>query len=287
MVKVGVHLMVWTSTLGEDTLALFQKAKDMGYDGVEIPLIDPMNIKQDLVEKMRKELDRLHLECICAGGLVKSENLVDKDENIRKRGEMFLNRFIDLCSDLGSKSLGGPLYGTFGMTVGRRRTDWEWDFAVNSLRKAADYAKDKGITLCLEVLNRYETYFINIAQDGVNLVKDINRSNVKLHLDSYHMNIEEKDFYTPIINSKEYLGYFHCSENDRGIPGTGHVNWDEVFKGLSEINYSGWLGIESFCGPMDAAPVASSVWRKLADNIDDIPAQGLKFIRKKAGEYKL
>jgi D-psicose/D-tagatose/L-ribulose 3-epimerase len=179
------------------------------------------------------------------------------------------------------------LFVILGVLVGRRRNEWEWDIAVKSLQNAADYAKDKGVTLCLEVLNRYETYFLNTAQDGIQLVKSINRDNVKLHLDSYHMNIEEKNFYEPIIASKGYLGYFHCSENDRGIPGTGHVNWDKVFQGLSEINFKGWLGIESFCGPMDAAPIASSVWRDLADNIDDIPAQGLKFIRKKVAEYNL
>ncbi len=151
----------------------------------------------------------------------------------------------------------------------------------------ADYAKDKNITLCLEPINRYETYFWNTAEDGVALLKDIRRNNVKLHLDTYHMNIEEKNFYTPIVKSKGYLGYMHCCASDRGIPGTGHVNWDEVFKGLSEIGYDGWLVIESFYGPMKEMPVVSSIWRKLADDINDIPRQGLKFIREKMKEYTL
>ena len=117
------------------------------------------------------------------------------------------------------------------------------------MQEMANYAKDKKITLCLEAINRYETYFLNTAEHGVRLLQDIGRDNVKLHFDTYHMNIEEKDFYTPIVKSKEYLGYMHCCKNDRGIPGTGHVNWDELFKGLSEIGYNGWLVIESFSGP--------------------------------------
>jgi len=285
MSKVGAHLMIWTSKLNEDTIKVFNKVREMGFDGVEVPLVDPMKIEFKLIEKMRKELERINLECTCAGGLGKNENLIDKDENIRERGKSYLKRFIDICSDIGTNILCGVLYGTFEMSKGRGRTKQEWDLAVKLIRDMADYAKDKKVILCLEVINRYETYFLNTAEDGVQLVKDIGKDNVRLHLDTYHMNIEEKDFYIPIVKSKGYLGYMHCSENDRGIPGTGHVNWDEVFKGLSEIHYDGWLVIESFYGPMKEMPIASSVWRKLADNINDIPGKGLKFVREKMEEY--
>jgi len=246
-----------------------------------------MNIEFKLIEKTRKELEKIGLECTGCAGMGKNENLIDDDETIRERGRTYLKRFIDICSDLGTDTLDGVLYGTFEMSKGRGRTQEEWDRAVKELREMADYAKEKNVTLCLEVINRYETYFLNTAKDGVQLVKDIGKDNVKVHLDTYHMNIEEKDFYTPIIESKGYLGYMHCCENDRGIPGTGHVNWDEVFKGLSEIGYDGWLVIESFYGPMKEMPIATSVWRKLVDDIDDIPREGIKFIREKMKEYGL
>jgi len=287
MSKVGAHLLIWTSRLNEDTIGIFHKVKEMGFDGVEIPLVNPMEIEFKLVEKMKKELGKINLECTCGGGLGKNENLIDEDKSIRERGKNYLKRFIDICSDIGSEFLCGVLYGTFEMSKGRGRTKEEWDLAVKSIQDMADYAKDKKVNLCLEVINRYETYFLNTAEDGVFLLKDIGKDNVKLHLDTYHMNIEEKNFYTPIVKSKGYLGYMHCCENDRGIPGTGHVNWDEVFKGLSEINYDGWLVIESFYGPTKEMPIASSVWRRLADNIDDIPRQGLKFIKEKMKEYGL
>ena len=101
------------------------------------------------------------------------------------------------------------------------------------------------------------------------------------------MNIEEKNFYDPIINVGSSLCLLHCSENDRGIPGSGHVNWNEIFQALSDINYKGWLVIESFFEPMKDVPVASSVWRKLAASRDEIPREGVKFLRNKVKEYNL
>ncbi len=286
-VKTGAHLLIWISRLNEDALKIFHKIKDMGFGGVEIPLINPMEIEFKLIERMRKELEKINLTCTCSGGLGKNENLIDENGSIRERGKAYLKKFIDICSDFGSDTLAGVLYGTFEMSKGRGRTKEEWDLAVKSIQDMSDYAKDKKVTLCLEAVNRYETYFLNTAEDGVRFLKDIGRDNVKLHLDTYHMNIEEKDFYSPIVKSKDYLGYVHCCENGRGIPGTGHVNWNEIFKGLSEIGYNGWLVIESFYGPIKEMPIASSVWRNLADSIDDIPRQGLKFIREKMKEYKL
>lgn len=281
----GAHLLIWSSQLDEDSLKFLPRIKEMGFDGVEIPLTNPMEIGPQLVEKTRKELEKLGLECAGCAGMGASENLIDDDRSIREKGRTYLRKFIDLSADLGADVLDGVLYGTFEMSKGRARTKEEWDRAVKELKEAADYAKEKNVTLCLEVINRYETYFLNTARDGVQLAKDIGKDNVKVHLDTYHMNIEEKDFYNPIVECGEYLGYMHCCENDRGIPGTGHVNWDEVFTGLTEVDYDGWLTIESFYGPMKEMPVATSVWRELADSIDDIPREGVKFLRKKMEEY--
>ena len=285
MSKIGIHLLTWTSTLDENALKYFRKAKEMGFDGVEIFLPNPLEIEPKLVEKMRNELEKLGLECTGSAGLQKDANLVDEDESIRQKGKDYLRKWIDICFDLNCHDLAGVLYGTFEMSKGRGRTPEEWDLAVDSLKEAADYAKDKKVTLGLEVINRYETYFLNTAEDGVRLAKAIDRDNVKVHLDTYHMNIEEKDFYTPIVKTGKYLGHMHCCGNDRGIPGTGHINWDDIFKGLSEIDYHRWLVIETFYGPIEGIPVAASVWRKMADNLDDIPREGLKFIREKAKQY--
>jgi len=285
MSKVGIHLLTWTSTLDENALKYFHKAKEMGFDGVEIFLPDPLNIDFQLIKKIRSELDKLELACTGSAGMQRNENLIDEDKTIRERGKAYLKKFIDISSDLNVEILAGVLYGTFEMSKGRGRTEEEWDRAIELVGEGADYAKEKNVTLGLEVINRYETYFLNTAEDAVQLVKEIGRDNVKVHLDTYHMNIEEKDFYTPIIKTGKYLGHMHCCGNDRGIPGTGHINWDDIFKGLSKINYHRWLVIETFYGPIEGIPVAASVWRKMADNLDDIPREGLKFIREKAKQY--
>jgi len=285
MSKVGIHLLTWTSTLDENALKYFHKAKEMGFDGVEIFLPDPLNIDFQLIKKIRSELDKLELACTGSAGMQRNENLIDEDKTIRERGKAYLKKFIDISSDLNVEILAGVLYGTFEMSKGRGRTEEEWDRAIELVGEGADYAKEKNVTLGLEVINRYETYFLNTAEDGVRLAKAIDRDNVKVHLDTYHMNIEEKDFYTPIVKTGKYLGHMHCCGNDRGIPGTGHINWDDIFKGLSEIDYHRWLVIETFYGPIEGIPVAASVWRKMADNLDDIPREGLKFIREKAKQY--
>lgn len=287
MSKVGAHLFIWTSVIDRDILRVFNKVKEMGFDGIEIPLINPMGISSVLVEKMRNELDRINLECTCGGGLGRGESLIDEDKATREKGKKYLRRFIELCSDLGSDTLGGVLYGAFEVLKGRAKTKGEWQRAVEGLSEMADYAKERNVTACIEPLNRYETYFLNTAEETVRLLKDVGKKNLKYHLDTFHMNIEEKDFYTPVIQSKEYVGHVHCCASDRGVPGTGHVDWNGLFKGLSEISYNGWLVIETFYGPIRELPVVSSVWRQLADSVDDIARGGLRFIREKIKEYNL
>jgi len=286
MSKIGAHVFIWTSGSLDEKLKSFSRAKEIGFDGVEIPIEDT-SIGFEQVKRARKELERVGLECTCGAGLGKSENLIDEDEAVRERGKQHLRRAIGICSDLGSHILSGVLYGAFQMSKGRGRTQEEWDLAVTLLREAAEFAEDKGVTLCIESLNRYETYFLNTAADALRLARNIGRDNVKAHFDTYHMNIEEKEFYTPIVNSRGYLGHVHISENDRGIPGTGHVNWDQVFGALSEIDYKGWLVIEGFYGYIKELAIAASIWRKLAKDPEDFAVQGLKFVREKAKEYGL
>ncbi len=288
MSKVGVFLWAWEGTdkLSEQTFKVFDRVKEIGFDSVEIPLLDPMEQKPAFISKMRQYLNKIGLDYTCAAGLGKDENIIDDDKSIRDKGRILFERYLDLCSDLGSKLVSGVLYA-FEISKGRGRTQAEWDRAVDTLGAMGDYAKKKGVTIGLEVINRYETYFLNTAADGVDLVRAIGRDTVKVHLDTYHMNIEEKNFYDPIKACKGYLGYIHCCENDRGAPGTGHVNWDEVFRALKEIDYRGYLTIETFAGNMKAAPIATSVWRKYEKTTEEVVIKGLSFLRSKTKQYGL
>ncbi|HSV31188.1 MAG TPA: sugar phosphate isomerase/epimerase [Atribacteraceae bacterium] len=288
MAKFGCNLQVWTSHLSDETITLFSKVKDLGFDGVEIPLAHAGRVDQPLIDRARRELDRLDLDCTTCGGLGRPDNLIDDDPEKRRRGMDMLRKYLDITAGLGAEFMVGPHYGTFGMAdLGRARTGEEWNRAVTLLREIADYARDKKVRIGLECLNRYETYFLNVAEDGVKLVEEIGRDNIGVHLDTYHMNIDEKNFYDPIKTAGAHLFLLHCSENDRGIPGSGHVNWDEAFRALAEIDYHGWLVIESFFEPMEDIPVATSIWRPIAPSREAIMGEGVKFIREKAREYSL
>ncbi|TET12435.1 sugar phosphate isomerase/epimerase [Candidatus Aerophobetes bacterium] len=286
-VKIGIHLMVWTANLQENLTSYFEEAKVAGFDGVEIPIIDPMKLDFKIVKSLREALEKFDLECTCGGGLGREPSLIHENINARKRGKEYLKRYVDICSDLSSNFLAGVLYGGFEVSLGRGRNKDEWSWAIEGIREVAEYAEARQVTLCLEAINRYETYFLNTAEDGVQLVKEIDKDNVKLHLDTYHMNIEEKDFYNPIVKSKRYLGYLHCSENDRGVPGTGHVNWDSIFRALSKTNYQGWLVIEGFLHPIKEIPIASSIWRPVAKSAEEVVVKGCRFIKAKVDEHNL
>jgi len=148
------------------------------------------------------------------------------------------------------------------------------------LGEMAEYAGKKNVVLAMEPLNRFETYFINIAEDIVKLVKDVDHPNLRVHLDTFHMNIEEKSLYKAIKNTGEYVAHVHTCENDRGTPGSGNVDWDGVFKALHEINYDGWLVIESFVPAIEAIAKAAAIWRELEPGgADEIAEKGLEFIK--------
>ena len=174
---------------------------------------------------------------------------------------------------------------TWGKITGRRRTEDEWRRSVEALKEICRFARDYDVTLGIEPVNRFETYFLNTASDAVKLARDIGETNIKVHLDTFHMNIEEKNFYDPIKHVGDLLWHMHCCENDRGIPGTGHVNWDEVFQALSEIGYNRWLVIESFTPEIKEVATSTATWRELAPSIDAIAKEGLEFLRAKAKEF--
>jgi D-psicose/D-tagatose/L-ribulose 3-epimerase len=282
---LGMNLLTWRVTLDESMFAYFRKSKDMGFDGVEVPLRNPLDIPPAFIQKMRQELDELGLERACIGGLGPDSSLVDDDESIYQRAKVYLKKHIDICHDLNCRSLNGVLYGGFKVQKDRCRTQEEWDRVVHGLREVADYAKPKNVMLGLEVINRYETYFMNTIDEGLQLLRHIDRDNVKLHIDAYHMNIEEKNFYDPVIRAKGKVGHVHCCANDRGIPGTGHINWDEFFKALVDIDYHGWVSLEAFFGPVEGKPVMMCLYRNTAAHVDDLPREGVKFLREKTNQY--
>lgn len=275
--KYGAYSLLWTSKFTDKDLYLFDKLKKMGFDGLEIDL---SSVSTRLIPKIKERMNQTGMECTCALDLGKDQNLLDQDERKRKNGIECIKKAIEIASELSSDVLGGVLYAAWGEFTGEMRTPEEWNNCKGSLLEVADFAKERGVVLALEPVNRYETYFLSTAEDARKLVVEINHPNIKILLDTYHLNIEEDSFYEAIKTAGKYLYHVHFCENNRGIPGTGHIQWAEVFKALKEIGYNRWGVIESFVPAIDEIARMTAIWRKVAPSADAIAEQGLKFIKK-------
>lgn len=275
---------MWTELLDERSLPLIAKAKALGFDGIEIYLT-PSLVEVFNVQKTKRALEEAGMGCIGSVGLGKDQDIVSSDEATRRRGVEYLKKCVEIVSSLGGDLIAGVIYCAWGNIVGRGRTKEEWSRSVQGLREACRFARDYGVTLAVEPVNRFETYFLNTASDAVKLVKDIGEPNAKVHLDTFHMNIEEKSFYEPIVQTAELLGHVHCCENDRGVAGTGNVRWDQVFRGLAEIKYDRWLTIESFTQDIKSVAASTAIWRQLAPSADALASDGLKFLKSMEKKY--
>jgi D-psicose/D-tagatose/L-ribulose 3-epimerase len=284
MVKWGVHSLLWTERFDVDPESVAKKASAFGFDGIEI-YVSPAQIDTFDEGRVGKALRDAELECIGCTCLDEETDVSSSDEVTRRKGIRHLERCAELFSGLNAKLVSGVTYGAWGKLTGTGRTKEEWARSVESLKEACRSAANKGITFGLEPANRFETYFLNVAADAVELAKDVNEPNIGVHLDTFHMNIEEKNFYDPILTAGKLLCYMHCCENDRGIAGTGHVDWGGVFKALSNIHYDKWITLESFTPDIKSVAASTAIWRQIAPSADSIASEGLKFLKSMWNEY--
>jgi D-psicose/D-tagatose/L-ribulose 3-epimerase len=283
MAIFGIHLFTYAKRIDNDTIDILPHIREIGFDGCEVPLI-PEQLDALDTSRLRARLGELDMRCATSTGITSDMSTISEDEETRGRGVAHLKRCIDVTARLGSDLMAGALYAPFDTHPRAPRTPAQWERSAAVLREVASYAAEKGVTLCIEPLNRYEHFFINTVADAVSMVRDIGESNVRINVDTYHMNIEEKHLYDAMLAGGDLIGHVHCSENDRGIPGTGHVEWDGLFRGLAEIGYDGWLIIESFFEPIPAIAEFTPIWRKLAPGADELARRGLAFIRDKAAK---
>ena len=278
--KFGVNTMVWTTRVNETQEALFSSIKSWGFDGVEL-FLSPQEPAD--IPTVRRMLENNHLECTACSVLPRDCHLVSPQPEVRARSVEFLKTCVDRTAELGARLVCGPMYAGLGVMTGRRRNTDEWNWAVEGLQKVAQHAEAQQVKICLEPLNRFETYFLNTLEDAARLVHDIGAPNVKIHFDTFHSNIEEKHPAEALRSIAKELGHVHISENDRGIPGSGHVDWQGILKVLKAIRYQGWMTIESFAQPEPELAAAAAIWRDMAPSGDELAQQGLRFIRRLAG----
>jgi D-psicose/D-tagatose/L-ribulose 3-epimerase len=278
MIRLGVDSFIWTDNFSEKDLWIIPKAKEMGFETIDIYIADVDTFPTDLV---KKEVQKADIEVVTTHGLPEDANTISPDPEIRARGKTLLKKLIDLNISLGSKIAAGISYTAWGYRSGKPRTEQEWEWSVTALREAAEYAKERDdLIIAVEVVNRFETHFLNIAADAVQYCKDVGTGNVKVHLDTFHM-IREEDSFTGAVETcgKEYLGYVHACESQRGIPGTGLVPWKDFFSALKNIEYDGPVVIESFDPSFEEINRLCSIWRKLADSGEELAEKGLAFLQ--------
>jgi D-psicose/D-tagatose/L-ribulose 3-epimerase len=277
-VRLGASTFIWTSPFGDDKLDLLDRVAGLGFDVLEVCIEDPSRVTGAAVARAAADAGVGVLVC---GAFGPGRDVSDEDEAVREQAIGYLRTCVDIAADVGSPLVSGPMYATTGVT--RMLPDDErrhqWERAVESLRSAAAYAAERGVAFAIEPLNRFETDLVNTTEQGVRLCRDIGADNVGLLLDTFHMNIEEKDIGAAIRAAGPYVKHFHTCENDRGAPGTGHVEWTDVFAALDEIGYEGDAVIESFTPDNTEIARAVSLWRPLAPDGDTLASEGLQFLR--------
>jgi len=274
----GVELLLWTEIFKRENISLIGHAKELGFDGVEIHLRYPDRLP---AKEIKEALHEHGMDVSFVVIFTEEYNCLSDDSGVRKRSLEYFKRCIDVAQSItgGGCVIGGVNYAPAGYITGRARTEEEWERSVTNFREAARYAGERGITLAVEPINRFETYFLNTASDAFRFCRDVGEPNAKVHLDTYHMIREEKSFYQAIVDTGPYLGFLHACENDRGTPGTGLVQWDEVYRGLRDIDYTGWIVIESFVPDIEELARVCAVWRQLAPSADYLAGEGLKNLR--------
>jgi len=282
-VTFGVSTWLWTSPFNRETIALFPKIKNFGYDAVEIPVEDPSLIDLHLVKKALADQD---LKAIICGAFGPSRDLTHDDPAFHQTCFTYLDACLEIASELGAGFVAGPMYSAVGKArlVSPEQRKVEWDLAVTNLRKVCRRAGVFGLDLAIETLNRFETDLINTAEDLMRLIDDINEPQAKAVLDGFHLNIEEPDLESAIRRVGDKLIHVQVSENYRGTPGTGQTNWAAWKRGLEAINYQGTISIESFTPQVKELAGAVCIWKPLVPSQDGFAKEGLKFLKKWASE---
>lgn len=279
MLNFGVDTFIWTEDFLEKDLWIIEKAASLGFTAIDFAIAHPDTFP---VEKVKEELSKYNLVPITSTTLGLETNLISNDDEIVREGINHMKMMVDINKTIGSNILGGVNYTGWGYLTGQPPTDKEFDTSVKAMQEIVAYAKEIHPTLdvCIEPVNRFETHFINTAEQAVKYCKAVGTDNIKVHLDTFHMIREETSFKDAIeLCGKKYLGYVHVCENNRGIPGTGLIPWEELFITLDAIGYDRPCVIESFDPSFEELNANCAIWRKFADTGEDLAIEGLRNLK--------
>jgi len=276
--KFGANTLIWSGSFGRAEFEVLPRIKEAGFDGVEIPIFHAAGFE---AAAARRAIEDAGLECTACSALMSGSSLITEDASVRERTMGQMRDLIAAAAEAGARLLAGPMYSPVGYLPGRRRTADEWKRAVEAWRELADTLAAHQVALAIEPLNRFETYFLNTAEDAARLCDEIAHPNVGILFDTFHANIEEKSIGAGLRICGRHLRHVHTCENDRGTPGSGHVEWSEVFGALRELGYDAWLTIESFGFNIPEICAAAAIWRDIEKTPEQIAFDGVKFIKER------
>ena len=278
--KFGVNTLIWSAAYDNSVEEILPTIKEKGFDGIEFPIFRATDVSPARVRGAMRLND---LECNTVSIFVDGLSAISEDATIRKRSIQWLKDAIALTAECGASTLAGPLYCPVGYLPGRRRTADEWLWAIEAYRQVGDTLTEHNVSLAIEPLNRFETFFLNTAEDAALLAEEVGHPNVGILYDTFHANIEEKGIAAGLLKIGKHLKLIHTCENDRGIPGSGHVEWESVFAAIRQLDYDGWLTIESFGFALGDLSAAAAIWRDIESSPSAIAYEGVRFLRQAVG----
>ena len=263
MNKIGFNLLVWSGGLPTEFWPITERLKTIGYDGVETFMAE---LDINAYTKFGNHLKSIEMQPTLVMGVGPEDNPISSSKAIREKAVVRLKYAIDCAQAIGSDIINGPVHSSFNDFTNRRPpVEDELKWCAEVLYEAGEYGKQAGVIFGVEALNRFECYLCNTMHQLRSLIERVGHPNVRAMFDTHHANIEEKKITEAINTIAPILAHVHISENDRGTPGRGHINFDEVFATLSAVDYKGWLTIEAFTRNDPDFANAINVWREYSD----------------------
>lgn len=277
--RFGINTFLFTSPFTDSSTRLFKRFREWGFDSVELPVEDPSHIDPEYV---KRELDRHGLVCAAVCGCTGPTRDLRGTVKQQTTALRYMKALIDMLEPLDCPRLVGPLYSSVGRADAVPRAEYrrQWKTVAGHLKTLSKYAHERGRHVCIEPLNRFETDFINTADQALEMIRDVNSPALKLHLDTFHTNIEEKDLPASIRKAGKLLSHLHACGCDRGTPGNDHTDWKAIGRALRDIGYEGHVMIESFTTDVAIMARAAAIWRRIEPTRDEIAVKGLEYLRK-------
>ena len=277
--RFGASTFIWVSPFSNRSLDLLRRIRGMGFDLVEICIEDPATIDPVAIRPM---LEETGLDVVTCGAFGPERDISSDDPALRQRGMDYLFRAIDLSHSLGARILSGPMYSAVGKTrlLEPAAREKQRAMAVEGIQRAADHAGKQGVRLAVEPLNRFETDLLNTVDQALEFLSLVDRSEVGLLLDTFHMNIEERSLPDALRRAGDRIFHFHACANDRGTPGRDHLPWPMIVSALRDVGYSGDVVIEAFNPAIREIARAVALWRPLAESEDALAQEGLAFLKR-------